>query len=112
MFIVKSNLSLTFSLAALVELLLLAVLQLRWGLRVRRGAVSRGSSHQLLWTAAALQAIFTAIGRSNSLRRDHHSLTLPTEGAPTGAQSLTHSTTWNHWVILPVREKNYCQQSC
>lgn len=86
----------TFPLGAVVDLRLLAVLQVRMG----QGVGVRGGSIQQFLGAAAAQAILTAVGGRDGLRRAPQTPTLSTEGTPGGAGSLTDSTAGDHRVVL------------
>lgn len=89
----------TFPLGAVVDLRLLAVLQVR----MRQDVVCRGSAQQLLGAAAA-QAVLAAVGGSDGFGGAPQTPTLPTKGTPSGAGSLTDSTARDHRVVLTETE--------
>lgn len=64
----------------------------------------RGSPQQLLGTAAA-QAVLTAVGGSDRFGGTPQTPTLPTEGTPGGAGSLTDSTARDHRVVFTETER-------
>lgn len=62
-------------------------------------------AQQLLRTAA-VQSVLTAVGRPSSLRGASQTPTLPTEGTPSGAGSLTNSAAGDHRIVLTETEGN------
>lgn len=81
----------------MVALRLLDVLQ------VRQGVVCGWRAQQLLRTAA-VQVILTAVGGPSTLRGAPQTTTLPTEGTPSGAGSLTDSAAGDHRIVLTETE--------
>lgn len=94
------NHSFTFPLGAVVNLWMLAWLQV-W---MRQRVVHGWSTQQLLRTAAT-QAVLTAIRGPNSFRGALQNLTLPAGQYPSGASSLADSTARDHRVILTETKK-------
>lgn len=84
----------------MVDLRLLAVLQVR----MRQDVVCWGSAQQLLGAAAA-QAVLAAVGGSDGFGGALQTPTLPAEGTPSGAGSLTDSAARDHRVVLTETER-------
>lgn len=90
--------SLTFPLGAVVDLSLLAVLQVRTG-----QGVGGGRGAQQLLRAAAVQAVVTAVRGAHALGRGLHAPTVASERAGRGAGPLTDGAAWHHGEILPEK---------
>lgn len=97
----------TFPLGAVVQLSLLAVLQVRAGQSVggRRG------THQLL-RAAAVQAVVTTERGAHALGRRLYGPTVTAERTGGRAGPLTDGGAWYNWKVLPKKKqkknnKNY-----
>lgn len=96
----ETQLAPTFPLGAVVHLRLLAVLQVR----TRQGVGCRGGAQQLLG-AAAVQAVFAAVGGADTFRGGLQTPTVAAERAPGGAGSLTDGAAWDHGEVLTETNK-------
>lgn len=96
----STQLAPTFPLGAVVHLCLLAVLQVR----TRQGVGCRGGAQQLLGAAAVL-AVFAAVGGANTFGGGLQTPTVAAKRAPGGAGSLTDGAAWDHGEVLTETKK-------